>query len=128
MSANSVPAASNNALTAAHNINDATNPDSHSHPNDEPAIFIHNLTFTHDPANPALEPSLQNVNLALPKGSRTRLIGANGAGKSTLLQLLAGKRLLPKESTVHIHGRDVFTRTSASLALSLSLKQIINIL
>lgn len=38
-------------------------------------IFIQNLTYFHDPSGP---PSLRDVNISLPKGSRTLLIGANG--------------------------------------------------
>ena len=44
-------------------------------------IFVQNLTFSHVPSNPSVEPSLVDISLALPKGSRTVLIGANG-GKS----------------------------------------------
>ncbi|PCH40779.1 nucleoside triphosphate hydrolase protein [Wolfiporia cocos MD-104 SS10] len=69
-------------------------------------ISISNLTYAH---TPGAEPSLSNISMNLPKGSRTILVGANGAGKSTLLQILAGKRLILKEDTyVHIKGRDVF--------------------
>ncbi len=51
---------------------------------------------------------LQNINLDLPAGSRTLLIGANGAGKTTLLRLLSGKRLAPS-STISIGGVDPFS-------------------
>ncbi|CCM03347.1 uncharacterized protein FIBRA_05476 [Fibroporia radiculosa] len=69
-------------------------------------ISIGNLTYTHTSVG---LPSLSNVSMYLPKGSRTILVGANGAGKSTLLQILAGKRLILNEGThVHIKGRDVF--------------------
>ncbi|KAI0306897.1 P-loop containing nucleoside triphosphate hydrolase protein [Multifurca ochricompacta] len=69
-------------------------------------IFIQNLTYHHDPSAPA---SLRDVNISLPKSSRTLLIGANGAGKSTLLQILAGKRLVTSEGAqILIKGRDVF--------------------
>lgn len=69
-------------------------------------ITVQNLTYHHDPSAPA---SLSDVNIDLPKGSRTLLIGANGAGKSTLLQILAGKRLVTLEGTrILIKGRDVF--------------------
>ncbi|KAI0265098.1 P-loop containing nucleoside triphosphate hydrolase protein [Gloeopeniophorella convolvens] len=71
-----------------------------------PEVFIQNLTYSHGPSAPA---SLVNININLPKGSRTILIGANGAGKSTLLQILAGKRLVSSEGTkVLIKERDVF--------------------
>jgi energy-coupling factor transporter ATP-binding protein EcfA2 len=38
-------------------------------------ISVQNLTYFHDPSGP---PSLSNINISLPKGSRTLLIGANG--------------------------------------------------
>ncbi len=38
-------------------------------------ISVQNLTYSHGPSVPA---SLSNINIALPKGSRTLLIGANG--------------------------------------------------
>lgn len=47
-------------------------------------IFIENLTYTHPGA---LEPSLNDITLRLPKGSRTILVGANG-GAQTLYRLL----------------------------------------
>lgn len=87
-------------------------------------ITVQNLTYHHDPSGPA---SLNDINIDLPKGSRTLLIGANGgvdfarprqrqysidtslAGKSTLLQILAGKKLVSLESTrILVKGRDVF--------------------
>ncbi|KAH9854942.1 P-loop containing nucleoside triphosphate hydrolase protein [Lenzites betulinus] len=69
-------------------------------------ISVDKLTYAHAQET---EPSLSDVNLHLPKGSRTILVGANGAGKSTLLQLLAGKRLISTPGTdVRIKGRDVF--------------------
>jgi len=69
-------------------------------------ITVQNLTYSHGPSVPA---SLSNINIALPKGSRTLLIGANGAGKSTLLQILAGKRLVTSEGAqVLVKGCDVF--------------------
>ncbi|KAF8450304.1 P-loop containing nucleoside triphosphate hydrolase protein [Boletus edulis BED1] len=68
------------------------------------AIAIQDLTFYHG-TNTA--PSLSNISLRLPSGSRTILVGANGAGKSTLLQILAGKRLI-KNAHVCINDRDVF--------------------
>ncbi|KIP10393.1 hypothetical protein PHLGIDRAFT_101292 [Phlebiopsis gigantea 11061_1 CR5-6] len=74
-----------------------------------PEINVVNLTFSHNSADSRVEPSLVDINISLPKGSRTILVGANGAGKSTLLQILAGKRLISKEGTlVLIKGKDVF--------------------
>lgn len=50
---------------------------------------------------------LLDINLKLPPGSRTLLIGANGAGKTTLLRLLAGKTL-SKAGSVLVDSRDPF--------------------
>lgn len=72
------------------------------------AIEVSKLTYSFQPHLPA---SLIDVNLDLPKTSRTLLIGANGAGKSTLLRLLAGKRLVstsPDHTPVKVFGKDVF--------------------
>eukprot|EP00727_Mastigamoeba_balamuthi_P010974 m51a1_g65 hypothetical protein (331) ;mRNA; f:215415-216407 len=46
------------------------------------------LTFTYDAS---CCPVLNNVSLALPRGSRCVVVGANGAGKSTLLRVFAGR-------------------------------------
>ncbi|KAL4075883.1 P-loop containing nucleoside triphosphate hydrolase protein [Scleroderma yunnanense] len=67
-------------------------------------ILVEGLTYHHDPTRP---PSLRDISLHLPPGSRTILVGANGAGKSTLLQILAGKRLV-KNANIRIKDRDVF--------------------
>jgi len=85
---------------------------SNSNPSSLPAIYIKSLTFTHRSTydDTKTTVALNDVNLSLPRGSRTLLIGANGAGKSTLLQILAGKRLI-KGCEVKIFGRDVFHDT-----------------
>ncbi|KDQ64477.1 hypothetical protein JAAARDRAFT_201810 [Jaapia argillacea MUCL 33604] len=69
-------------------------------------VSVTKLTFSH---GPGVAPSLVDISLNLPTGSRTILIGANGAGKSTLLQILAGKRLITANGAdVRIKGKDVF--------------------
>ncbi|KAI0340861.1 P-loop containing nucleoside triphosphate hydrolase protein [Trametopsis cervina] len=78
-------------------------------------IHVANLTFSHIPSDPRIEPSLVNISLALPKGSRTIIVGANGAGKSTLLQILAGKRLI-SNAEVQIKGKDVFRQYPGGVA------------
>jgi CCR4-NOT complex subunit CAF16 len=54
---------------------------------------------------------LQSMNLSLPAGSRTILVGDNGAGKSTLLRILSGKHMHPEESVV-VLGKPSFFDTS----------------
>ena len=41
-------------------------------------IYVDHLTFSHNPSDTRVEPSLVDISLSLPKGSRTILIGANG--------------------------------------------------
>jgi branched-chain amino acid transport system ATP-binding protein len=54
---------------------------------------------------------LHGVDLAIPRGSWTTVIGANGAGKSTLLKLIAG--IVPcREGRVVYDGRDVSRRSA----------------
>ncbi|KAL1730683.1 P-loop containing nucleoside triphosphate hydrolase protein, partial [Schizophyllum commune] len=75
-------------------------------------ITVQNLTFSH---RSALAPSLIDITLHIPKGSRTVLVGANGAGKSTLLQVLAGKRMV-KDTAIIVKGQDVFRKTPEGIA------------
>ncbi|KAI9574479.1 P-loop containing nucleoside triphosphate hydrolase protein [Boletus coccyginus] len=75
-------------------------------------IVIRGLTYFHDASN---QPSLSDISLQLPSGSRTIIVGANGAGKSTLLQILAGKRLI-KDADVRVNDRDVFRDSPPGIA------------
>ncbi|KIW71084.1 hypothetical protein PV04_03292 [Phialophora macrospora] len=70
----------------------------------EPEIVVQGLSYKF----PDGSLGLRDINLNLPAGSRTLLIGANGAGKTTLLRLLSGKRLAPS-STILIAGVDPFS-------------------
>ncbi len=61
-----------------------------------PAIKIQNLSFRYQNSDTA---SLKNINIEIPKGSCTLLLGLNGAGKSTLMSLICG---LLKVSDAHL--------------------------
>lgn len=57
---------------------------------------------------PNLEPALQNINLRIPAGSNTAVIGRTGSGKSTLaLSLLA--TIIPEDGRILIDGVDIAT-------------------
>ncbi len=49
--------------------------------------------------------ALENIDLAVPMGTITGLVGANGAGKSTLLKLVLGL-LAPDAGTIHLFGEE----------------------
>jgi ABC-type Mn2+/Zn2+ transport system ATPase subunit len=68
---------------------------------DPPLLQARGLTFRHGP-----RPLLRGIDLDLPAGSRTVLLGDNGAGKSTLLRLLQGA-LQPNEGWVRLEGRSL---------------------
>lgn len=50
--------------------------------------------------------AVQDVSLALPRGSLHAVIGTNGAGKSTLINLLSGD-LPPNGGSIMMDGRDI---------------------
>jgi branched-chain amino acid transport system ATP-binding protein len=51
-------------------------------------------------------PVLRGIDLSIPAGSITALIGANGAGKTTLLRTISG--IIPAEvGTIHYDGQDI---------------------
>ena len=49
-------------------------------------ITFHNLSFSY--GGPSTPPVLKNINLFLPRGKTTALVGASGSGKTTLVKLL----------------------------------------
>lgn len=49
-------------------------------------IAIQNLTFTYPGAGN--EPAVQNINLNIPEGKTTAIVGMSGSGKTTILKLL----------------------------------------
>ena len=61
-------------------------------------------------------PVLRGIDLSIPAGSITALIGANGAGKSTLLKVLAGI-YEPTRGQLHASGR-ISALLTASIGLN----------
>jgi len=72
------------------------------------SVWISDLTHTFKKQT---SPALKNINLTIPKGQLTALIGRSGCGKSTLLQMIAGL-LIPSEGAVRINAHTV-TKPSA---------------
>lgn len=64
-------------------------------------VELHNITKSY--GNKTI---LKDINLALPKGSFTCLLGSSGSGKTTILKLLAGFEL-PDKGDIWIGGETV---------------------
>lgn len=62
--------------------------------------------LTHYYSKKQTMPTLDSINLNIPKGQLTALIGRSGCGKSTLLHMLSGL-LKPTEGVVRINGHTV---------------------
>ena len=78
-------------------------------------IRIENITY-----NIGQTTILNNVNLTIPKGGITALIGANGAGKSTLLSLIA--RLNPiQQGKIWLNEKDIANTDSRTIAQNLAI-------
>ena len=63
---------------------------------------------------------IQSLNLAIPSGQITALIGANGCGKSTLLKGLA-RLLKPSSGAVYLDGKSILQRSTQAVAQQLGL-------
>ena len=83
-------------------------------------------TTTASAAEPALETValtvsygrtrvIEDLTLAVPRGSVFALLGRNGAGKSSLLRVLLGQRP-PKDGTVRLLGQDPWTQRTTLMA------------
>jgi len=78
-------------------------------------ITFENLSFTYPGSD---RPSLQEINLALPRGTTLALVGESGAGKSTLADLLP-RFYDPNQGVIKIDGHDIRQFDLASLRRSI---------
>lgn len=67
------------------------------------SLMVHNLTFQYSPQSP---PVLKNINLTIPEGKVTAIVGDSGSGKSTLLKLLL-RLYKPSYGEILIGGMNV---------------------
>lgn len=67
------------------------------------SLIVRNLTFQYSPQSPLV---LKNVNLIIPEGKVTAIVGDSGSGKSTLLKLLL-RLYKPSYGEVMIGGMNV---------------------
>ena len=76
----------------------------------ESGIVLEGMTFAYAAGSP---PALVDVDLHLPQGSVTAIVGENGAGKSTLVKLLFGL-YAPSAGRVLVDGVDLATIDAAA--------------
>lgn len=67
-------------------------------------IEVNNLNFTYPGAGN--EPVLKNINLIIPEGKITAIVGSSGSGKTTLLKLLL-KFYKPQQGEIRIGGNNI---------------------
>jgi len=63
---------------------------------------------------------VKGLNLEIPSGKITALVGRNGSGKSTILQSLA-RLLRPKSGVVYLDGKSIHTQPTREVAKSLAI-------
>jgi len=80
------------------------------------AINLQGVSLRYNPSGPDV---LQNVNLHIPAGSMTAVIGASGSGKTSLMRLIA-RFFDTTEGSVRIGGVDVRQMARASLTDTVS--------
>ncbi len=72
-------------------------------------IKLENLSYFHGKDTPYQIKALDSVNLTIPNGMVTGLIGHTGSGKSTLVQMFNGL-LRPDEGRVLLDGTDIWEK------------------
>ena len=72
-------------------------------------IKLENINYFHGKDTPYQIKALDNINITIPSGMITGLIGHTGSGKSTLVQMFNGI-LRPDEGRVLIDGTDIWEK------------------
>ena len=63
---------------------------------------------------------VKELNMQIPKGKITSIIGANGCGKSTILKAI-GRILKPKKGIVHLSGQDISKLPTKEIAKKMAI-------
>ena len=79
-------------------------------------IRLEGLSYYHGKDTPYQIQALKNINLTIPSGKITGLIGHTGSGKSTLIQMLNGL-LQPHEGKVYLNGEDIWAKPKSIRAV-----------
>ena len=72
-------------------------------------IILKDITYLHGKNTPYQITALDGINVTIPKGSITGLIGHTGSGKTTLVQMLNGL-LRPDSGEVLIDGKNIWDK------------------
>ncbi|WP_223270911.1 ATP-binding cassette domain-containing protein [Subsaximicrobium wynnwilliamsii] len=72
-------------------------------------IRLKNLSFNYDGSE--LKNVLKNLNLFIPKGKTTAIVGASGSGKTTLMKLLL-KFYEPRAGNIYVDGSALSTNSA----------------
>ena len=76
-------------------------------------IMLQHIEYAHGKDTPYEIHALKDVNMKIPDGKITGIIGHTGSGKSTLVQMFNGL-LKPQEGHVLLDGRDIWARPNTS--------------
>lgn len=85
-----------------YNMEDEQDPESVHHrklPSGEKSIYLENTSFRYGSEHSPI--ILDNINLLIPEGKTTAIVGASGSGKTTLLKLLL-KLYNPTSGRIHV--------------------------
>lgn len=63
---------------------------------------------------------VENLNITIPKGEITALVGANGSGKSTILKTMA-RLMSPSKGTVMLDGKSIHKQSTKEVAKQLAI-------
>ncbi|GAA0136471.1 ABC transporter ATP-binding protein [Paenibacillus sp. YSY-4.3] len=63
---------------------------------------------------------VEDLNISIPKGKITALVGSNGSGKSTVLKTMA-RILQPKSGTVLLNGKSIHKQSTREVAKQLAI-------
>ncbi|MDF2645391.1 MAG: fecE [Paenibacillus sp.] len=63
---------------------------------------------------------VENLNLSIPEGKVTALVGANGSGKSTILKAIA-RIMRPNGGTVFLDGKSIHSQSTKEVAKQLAI-------
>lgn len=79
------------------------------------SIITKNLNISYGKVN-----IVEDLNLEIPKGKITTIIGANGCGKSTILKTI-GRIITPKNGNIYVNGKDVHKENPKNIAKEMAI-------